>query len=1224
MRIALLLIAVPLFAASVYEPVPGTGICQVTAMTGATPVHVTVASAAACGISNDSIVSVWGARGVPLAWSNPEADKHLARTVKNLSGNQFDLYDIDSTPAAVAGGSGTWLDGGIIRRVAAKTLKTGPILDLDGTGGANLAAMTATGATQRKNAANILYTKLQSASAAYEALPLTWGRVQSNSGASLGGGTLNNALAWLVDGDTGARDSALWDLQHPDQLSAGMATNDLADNGGHPATSFRHYGTAIGLWNFARAASIMQSELSAGDKTNLINWYATGESWKVGGIDLDGASFTKPAFKIGFGPTTYNNYDYTKGTISIAAPSGGISTVTGVGTTFLTTLAVGDIMYMPHPFESVEARAYKISAITNNTTLSVENPVGYTLGAGNHYTVQSPWSTGVMGMWSQHCRFNYAYGCGLGSSYPYAVTFGASSTGAAPPYYGYYANPTSNLSMSMMHAHYAISLLGCQWGDRRTCWLAGLVSERFYDDFYKKYLPANAGGDTYTNRGYNPAWVRGAIDEWQYFHTNSFSSPNQYLDDTWIDWSAEVGNKYWIPGTSAGFGRFGSWVEAAAYSGQEIASIPGHGAMMQYLFPARASSQRGRYWIDQRGFTSGVWSFNGPVNIGPAYIMIDPGLTATTPATTTISKTTLRSACVTVFGSSECDTEHGAYSASSRTGWTASDTFMELQAVSPSTEIFDHGTLEMGPLFVYRDRMVWGAGQVVGAGIGSGVGAPYIAVGADVDTGYQQRDTIYYPYWAPGPPGPTTMIGDGSSTYAFARNKLNTWWVASAGVTEAARSAYHFKGGGRNYIFQRDQVYTSGGKAMKDKFVAPVLEGTPTSGSVTLTRSTLSFANQTTNTSEGIATGVMGKFAGLSGQMLMDNEAHSDTNLSYSGSSTAAHFFICNSANGTSCDATNTSLDLAAVVIPTNGAASSIAAFVGTRESTFSVLEYRHASLPAASVEAHAGQCIISASWTAGWTGNAQLIGGAFCEGTYEVAVGGAPVSGCEALVVTATGGAFSCPSVAAGAITIAASGVPVITTSSPLPNGTNGSAYSQALTVVGGTAPYACTLLSGTLPTGLSLTGTGNCTISGTAGAVVVATFTIRATDDLDEVGDKAFSLTIDAAGGALTITTPGTLPDGIVGGVYSQTFLATGGAGLNEWTCPGCTLPPGLSLSIGGDLTGTTTTAGTYGFTIVVTDSADATDDELFSITVAIPGDAVGPRAKGTVRTSGTTGIR
>ena len=85
------------------------------------------------------------------------------------------------------------------------------------------------------------------------------------------------------------------------------------------------------------------------------------------------------------------------------------------------------------------------------------------------------------------------------------------------------------------------------------------------------------------------------------------------------------------------------------------------------------------------------------------------------------------------------------------------------------------------------------------------------------------------------------------------------------------------------------------------------------------------------------------------------------------------------------------------------------------------------------------------------------------------------------------------------------------ITTTS-LPGGVVGSAYSRTLAATGGVTPYTWSVSSGSLPAGLALdSSTG--TISGTPTAAGTSTFSVTATDSGTSPGQSAtqsFSITI------------------------------------------------------------------------------------------------------------------
>jgi len=172
-----------------------------------------------------------------------------------------------------------------------------------------------------------------------------------------------------------------------------------------------------------------------------------------------------------------------------------------------------------------------------------------------------------------------------------------------------------------------------------------------------------------------------------------------------------------------------------------------------------------------------------------------------------------------------------------------------------------------------------------------------------------------------------------------------------------------------------------------------------------------------------------------------------------------------------------------------------------------------------------------------------------------------------------------------------------VITTSSPLPQGTVGVNYSQTLAATGGNGTYTWAVSAGSLPAGLSLnSATGQ--IGGQSTTATTANFTIQATDTNQATASKQFALTINPA---IVITTGSPLPIGTVGVNYSQTVAATGGSGTYTWAVSEGSLPGGLSLnSATGQIGGQPTAATTATFTIQATDTNQATGSKQFSLTI------------------------
>ena len=88
------------------------------------------------------------------------------------------------------------------------------------------------------------------------------------------------------------------------------------------------------------------------------------------------------------------------------------------------------------------------------------------------------------------------------------------------------------------------------------------------------------------------------------------------------------------------------------------------------------------------------------------------------------------------------------------------------------------------------------------------------------------------------------------------------------------------------------------------------------------------------------------------------------------------------------------------------------------------------------------------------------------------------------------------------------------------------------------------------------------------------------------------------------LTITTASPLPGAQPGTAYSQTLAATGGTSPYTWTLVSA-LPAGLTLSPGGQISGTPTTAGVTTFTVEATDSSfpNFNATKAFTLSVVAP---------------------
>jgi ice-binding like protein/putative Ig domain-containing protein len=87
----------------------------------------------------------------------------------------------------------------------------------------------------------------------------------------------------------------------------------------------------------------------------------------------------------------------------------------------------------------------------------------------------------------------------------------------------------------------------------------------------------------------------------------------------------------------------------------------------------------------------------------------------------------------------------------------------------------------------------------------------------------------------------------------------------------------------------------------------------------------------------------------------------------------------------------------------------------------------------------------------------------------------------------------------------------PITLSPATLPNGTVAVAYSQTITGSGGTPPYTFSVISGTLPAGLTLTPAG--VLAGTPTTAATSAFTIRGTDASGCFAQISYAVTITTA---------------------------------------------------------------------------------------------------------------
>lgn len=1105
-KLLLFLLALPLAAQTVYLPVAGEGYCDITGASNATPIVITVSDISKCGLANGDTVVIVDVDGNYAANSHVKVageTKHLARKVVGLSGNTFGIQDLTNVDVA---GSGSYLTPvnvqGIVFKASAYTIPSGCGQYLNGCAGSLYAAMTDTAAGGRKRMDNPAYVSMGTAAATYASGTWYWGNLWTNGPNNTfvdERGTLTLALALhnLTDGTSNAH--VLSDLQNMDQLTGGASCLNAASNCGLPNDGVADYARDH-IEHLTQALQLSYGDLSAGELDDAIAYLLNDLPWSQGGIDYTAAAHTATPFVFGWSGTT-PVLDHGTITSSI-----GSTTITGSGTTFVSDgISAGDIIWMGHSSQDVNTKPVLIASVDSETQITTVRPMAANYTTPIAYMVTSPWAPGLLGHSWIAKHYGYQSLCGDCRNY-------AGSTNG---------DFTQNLTLAGFVGEFAKGLAGCGIdSDQRGCLLFQRAAGRFYHSMFRPYLVINGGGQNGSTLNYSGR-VANAINKMlAMLKYGVVSGPDYSSGTTWAEQGTLQYVHSWLPG------------ELGIPQGEPSAGEfdTGHLRTLftsMYLSGNVTSSQWGQDWLLNRlGGGGGYWAaninYNNRLYVADAYIYRDPGITTTTPPTTDLGENNY-DACVSLWDSSRCtaaSTRGRRGALVSRTGWSSptgvtvtalrTDSFGELDHSYPAPY--------NGDVFIARNskRLLFddGADTYGSEEVNRSLLAPGTVTNMKaINVGGVKETTIPWRY--------------GSSTAAFVRSVLTSLYTAN--VTSAERQAVDTKLG----IFMvYDNVVASSSIALEAAYFLGLNScGTITSSScVSVNRSAKTFSNLQTGA------GLLGKAVALTGTIALTTENSSDTNLSYTGqmaSPTAGKAMVCNSSDGSTC-ANGTSLDYVTVwQTSANAGGESLCGGTVNVQTVSSVklVECLDGSTPAVVAFVPNGASVDSLSFTPTTSGTTRFIFPILDAGVYDVTAGGSPVSG-SPFTVTDIGRTIEFDASSA-AIVIGLSATPVITTACPMPDGTQGSAYSQTATATGGTPPYTWDISSGALPTGISMNSSG--VFSGTPSGTGTATFTLRVTDAAMET-DSEPGCTITINGSAIDSTLRAVGKASLVGGARVQ----------------------------------------------------------------------------------------
>jgi len=154
---------------------------------------------------------------------------------------------------------------------------------------------------------------------------------------------------------------------------------------------------------------------------------------------------------------------------------------------------------------------------------------------------------------------------------------------------------------------------------------------------------------------------------------------------------------------------------------------------------------------------------------------------------------------------------------------------------------------------------------------------------------------------------------------------------------------------------------------------------------------------------------------------------------------------------------------------------------------------------------------------------------------------------------------------------------------------------------------------VSGTSNTGVTWSATaGSVDANGLYTAPTVDSQTnvvVTATSKADSSKSASGAVTVNPVNNPSLQITPGSLPQGQQGNPYSEVFAATGGTTPYSWSISAGTPPAGISMNANVDFAGMPTAAGTFTFTVTVTDATNMTATGNFIVTVIAGSNFDGP---------------
>jgi hypothetical protein len=212
--------------------------------------------------------------------------------------------------------------------------------------------------------------------------------------------------------------------------------------------------------------------------------------------------------------------------------------------------------------------------------------------------------------------------------------------------------------------------------------------------------------------------------------------------------------------------------------------------------------------------------------------------------------------------------------------------------------------------------------------------------------------------------------------------------------------------------------------------------------------------------------------------------------------------------------------------------------------------------------------------------------------------------------VYTTPNGTFDCTQIQCGIVTLTAHGVPDRSqdTFTPVTFGTVntnpatakvGVRHSSSVPAFVGTAPYHWTVAGGVLPPGLTLSPTTG-VISGTPTTEGIFKPKVQVTDSASKPKKAKTKVEFRVAPAAINVA-PASLANAARGVLYQRQLTAAGGVPNYKFKVTAGSLPAGIRLTGKGLLKGKAAVAGSFTFTVTVSDKYKFTGARSYVLTVS-----------------------